>query len=180
MLAPGPADVRFETKHAGTLKVRQNGELLEMDFPTLTAERCSTFPDELGKAVGIQGRPSEILEANKTWIAVLEDGRQIASANPNLALLETLHPHAAAITAPGKNEDFVSRYFAPSYGIPEDFVTGSLHCALAPYWSQRLRKSELHARQLSKRGGELWCEVAAERVRLKGKAILTMQGTLTI
>jgi predicted PhzF superfamily epimerase YddE/YHI9 len=95
-------------------------------------------------------------------------------------LLEKLHPAGVAITAPGDDADFVSRYFAPSYGIPEDPVTGSTHCSLAPYWAQRLGKTNLHARQLSERGGELWCEVKGERVILKGNAGLTLQGELLI
>jgi predicted PhzF superfamily epimerase YddE/YHI9 len=76
--------------------------------------------------------------------------------------------------------DFVSRYFAPSYGIPEDPVTGSAHCALAPYWGGRLGRSKLHARQLSERGGEIWCDVVGNRVLLKGKAVITMEGYLSI
>ena len=151
-----------------------------MDFPSLTPTTCATFPDNLVKAMGLRNAPAEVLQANQTWIAVLEDEADVAAADPKVELLETLHPYAAAITAAGQNEDFVTRYFAPSYGIPEDFVTGSVHCVLAPYWALRLRKKELHARQLSPRGGELWCEVGTERVRLKGKAVLTLQGVLTI
>ena len=74
----------------------------------------------------------------------------------------------------------MSRYFAPSYGIPEDPVTGSAHCVLTPYWAQRLGKTSLHARQLSERGGELWCEMAGQRVIIKGGAVLTLKGTLAI
>jgi len=80
----------------------------------------------------------------------------------------------------GESSDIVSRFFAPAYGIPEDPVTGSAHCALTPYWTKRLGKSQLHARQLSARGGELWCEMVGERVILRGKAVLTMQGTLEV
>jgi predicted PhzF superfamily epimerase YddE/YHI9 len=98
----------------------------------------------------------------------------------DFARLEQLHPFAVAITAPGEKVDFVSRYFAPSYGVPEDPVTGSVHCALAPYWASRLGKTHLHARQVSKRGGELWCEMAGERVVLKGAAVLTLRGTLLL
>jgi predicted PhzF superfamily epimerase YddE/YHI9 len=106
-----------------------------------------------------------------------DDVRRVA---PNFHLLETLHPAGVAITAPGKHADFVSRYFAPSYGIPEDPVTGSTHCSLAPYWAERLGKKSLHAQQVSERGGDLWCELAGDRVILKGKAVLTLQGSLLI
>lgn len=179
-LEPTRNEVRFVTKHNGILTVRLKDDLLEMDFPTLAPRPCITFPDDLLKALGMPDKPSEVLEANQTWIAAFDETAAISTANPDFEKLEILHPYAVAITAPGRNEDFVSRYFAPSYGIPEDIVTGSVHCALAPYWSQRLRKNELHARQLSQRGGELWCEVEGERVHLRGKAILNMQGTLTI
>jgi len=106
-----------------------------------------------------------------------EDVRNI---HPELRLLEKLHPAGVAITSPGENSDFVSRYFAPSYGIPEDPVTGSTHCSLAPYWARRLGKTSLHARQVSERGGELWCDVKGERVILKGNAVLTLTGELLI
>ena len=180
MLAPARNEVGFVTKHGGILNVQLKGELLQMDFPSFAPTTRTTYPGQLVRALDLPYAPKEVLEANQTWIAVLESSAEVAAAAPDFALLETLHPYAAAITAPGGTEDLVSRYFAPSYGIPEDFVTGSLHCALAPYWSQRLRKSAVRARQLSPRGGELWCEAAGDRVFLRGKAILTMQGTLTI
>src|SRR5437879_4555195 len=101
----------------------------------------------------------------------------VLNVRPNFALLRNLHPYVVAVTARGDDVDFVSRYFAPSYGIPEDPVTGSGHCILAPYWAKHLGKSKLHARQLSDRGGELWCEVAGDRVFLRGKAVLTLEGS---
>jgi predicted PhzF superfamily epimerase YddE/YHI9 len=91
-----------------------------------------------------------------------------------------LHPYSVVITAPGKDVDFVSRYFAPSYGVPEDPVTGSAHCILTPYWAGRLGKPALVARQLSERGGELRCEMAGDRVLLRANAVLTMQATLIL
>jgi predicted PhzF superfamily epimerase YddE/YHI9 len=104
----------------------------------------------------------------------------VRAVRPNFELLENFHPFVIAITAHETEVDFVSRYFAPSYGIPEDPVTGSAHCVLAPYWAKRLGKTTLHARQLSERGGELWCEVAGDRVLLKGKAVVTLEGSLLI
>jgi predicted PhzF superfamily epimerase YddE/YHI9 len=99
---------------------------------------------------------------------------------PDLPQLEKLHPAGVCITAPGKESDFVSRYFAPSYGIPEDPVTGSTHCTLAPYWSQRLGKKVLHARQVSQRGGALIVEPRGERVILRGKAAVYLAGELSL
>ncbi|MGA8761710.1 MAG: PhzF family phenazine biosynthesis protein, partial [Candidatus Sulfotelmatobacter sp.] len=107
---------------------------------------------------------------------------EVRNINPDFALIEKLHPAGVAITAPSreKDVDFVSRYFVPSYGIPEDPVTGSIHCSLTPYWAERLGKTHLHARQVSSRGGELRCELAGERVILTGNAVLTLRGSLLL
>jgi len=180
MLQPPREVARFETKQGGILEVRSAEGALQMDFPAFFSRNWSGNPDQLIRAAGVQSTPVEILEANQTWIAVLENNEVVATAHPNFELLKKMHPYAVAITAPGKSEDFVSRYFAPSYGISEDYVTGSLHCALAPYWARHLGRNHLTARQLSSRGGVLTCEMAGDRVRLTGNAILTMQGTLQI
>jgi len=177
---PGRQTVHFETRHEGVLTVRREGELFAMDFPTLFPKQPVTRPEGLVQRLGLKAEPTEVLEVNETYIAVLENEAMVASAIPDFRQLADLHPFVVAITARGQREDFVSRYFAPSYGVSEDYVTGSLHCALTPYWSKRLGKAQLHARQLSSRGGELCCDVAGERVLLKGRALLTMQGTLGI
>lgn len=180
LLQPALQVARFETKLGGILEVRRAEAGLQMDFPALTSKAFSNDPDQVISAAGVRSTPIEIFEANQTWIAVFEQTEIVAAADPNFDLLQKLHPYAVAITAPGRSEDFVSRYFAPSYGITEDYVTGSLHCALTPYWSRRLGKNRLTARQLSSRGGALTCEMAGDRVQLRGNAILTMQGTLQI
>jgi len=180
LLQPSMEVARFETKHGGTLEVRRADQAFEMNFPARPPKASPMGPDQLIQATGIRTTPVEIVEANETWIAVFADASAVAAAVPDFELLAKLHPYAVAITAPGQPEDFVSRYFAPSYGIPEDQVTGSLHCALTPYWSRRLGKERLKARQLSARGGELTCEMAGDRVLLTGNAILTMQGTMQI
>jgi len=179
-LQPELESVRFETRASGILLVRREDDLFLMDFPRLVASRSSKPAEALLGALGTKTLPSAILEGNDSYIAVYENEETIRSIRPDYAQLERLHPFVAAVTAPGTNVDFVSRYFAPSYGVAEDPVTGSVHCALAPYWSERLGKSHLHARQLSERGGELWCEVAGDRVILKGAAVLTMRGSLII
>jgi len=176
----GRDSMQFESHRAGILTVRRTGSFFVLDFPALTPKPCAMRQQGLREALGLEPAPSELLEVNETYIAVLETEGMVASAVPNFSRLEQLHPYVVAITAPGDQEDFVSRYFAPSYGVPEDPVTGSVHCALTPYWSKRLGKAQLSARQLSERGGQLWCELADQRVMLKGRAILTMQGTLTI
>jgi predicted PhzF superfamily epimerase YddE/YHI9 len=95
-----------------------------------------------------------------------------------MLLLAQVDKFAAIVTAPGKDVDFVSRFFAPAKGVPEDSVTGSAHCTLIPYWSKRLGRKKLHAYQASKRGGELWCEDRGDRVTMSGKAARFLEGTI--
>ncbi len=180
LLESGSDTVRFETRHSGALTVRKDGDLLSMDFPALFPKDCGAFPNDLLRALGPGPLPFKVLEVNDTYIAVYEKQSAIQNMLPDFARLEPLHPFAVAVTAPGEKVDFVSRYFKPSYGMPEDPVTGSVHCALTPYWADRLGRSQLHAQQLSERGGELWCEMAGRRVILKGHAVLTMKGELII
>jgi len=197
ILRPGLPNVRFETRFSGALTVHKEGDRFSMDFPATAPDVCANPPEALlsGLGSGSATAPLNILEANRNYIAVYETGNSVRSLRPDFEMLERLHPYGVIVTAPGVSEpgvtasgltapddeiDFVSRYFAPSYGVPEDPVTGSAHCALAPYWAQRLHKTRLHALQASERGGELWCEVAGDRVILKGDAVLTMQGTLHI
>ncbi|HEV2399775.1 MAG TPA: PhzF family phenazine biosynthesis protein [Candidatus Sulfotelmatobacter sp.] len=170
----------FVTRHSGMVAVEKAGEFLRMDFPALAAQPSSQPPERFTKALGLSSAPAEVFEAGERYIAVLNQREMVANASPDFELLKNFYPYVVAITAPGENEDFVSRYFAPGYGTPEDYVTGSLHCALTPYWSKRLGKTQMHARQLSERGGELRCEMSGDRVILKGKAVLVMQGYLTI
>ncbi len=180
-LQPPAETVRFESRFHGTLTVEKSGDSLSMNFPTLFPQPRPEIPRELTRALSRMSlRPSEVWEVNQIYMLVLDDQRAVQNMTPDFEALQQLHPHAVLITAPGEEVDFVSRYFAPGYGISEDPVTGSSHCVLTPYWSRRLGKSKLHARQLSCRGGELWCEMAGDRVCLQGSAVLTMRGTLSI
>ena len=176
VLAHGVERVRFETRFSGPLTVSRDGDLLAMDFPALPPWPCLDPPAAL--VGGLRKAPAELMQIEDNYFAVYEREEDVRSIRPDLRMLEELHPAGVAITAPGKDVDFVSRYFAPSYGIPEDPVTGSTHCSLAPYWGRRRDKASLHARQVSERGGELWCEVKGERVILKGHAVLTLRGEL--
>jgi PhzF family phenazine biosynthesis protein len=180
VLQSGCQTVRFETRFSGPLLVRTDGDLLSMDFPALQPKMCKDLPKSLPLSLSSGTPPSHVLETNQTYIVVYEDEILIQNLKPNFALMESLHPYVVTVTAPGRQVDFVSRYFKPSYGMPEDPVTGSAHCALTPYWAERLGRSTLHARQLSERGGELWCEMKGTRVILKGHAVLTMKGTLEV
>ena len=178
-LEPERDIIRFATR-SGMLTVRRHGDRLSMDFPALPPWPSANPPAELLEGLGPIPTMTSVLQVKDNYFVVYESEDDVRAVSPNFAVLETLHPAGVAITAPGKHADFVSRYFAPSYGIPEDPVTGSTHCSLMPYWAERLGKESLHAQQVSERGGELWCELAGDRVIIKGKAVLTLQGTLMI
>jgi predicted PhzF superfamily epimerase YddE/YHI9 len=178
ILETGRDSVRFETRFSGALTVSRDANLLAMDFPALAPWACATPPAALIKGLG--EAPAAVVQIEDNYFAIYESQEKIMHICPDFRLLEKLHPAGVAITGPGGSSDFVSRYFVPSYGIPEDPVTGSTHCSLAPYWAQRLGKTNLHARQLSERGGELWCEVTQDRVILMGNAVLTLRGELLI
>jgi predicted PhzF superfamily epimerase YddE/YHI9 len=179
LLDPQRESVRFETR-SGTLTVCREGEIFAMDFPALPAWNCAAPPTALRAGLGDASAYREVLQLADNYFVVFDNEDAIRRLRPDFHQLEKLHPAGIAVTAPGNNSDFVSRYFAPSYGIPEDPVTGSTHCSLAPYWAQRLGKKDLYARQVSERGGELWCEVGADRVVIKGKAVLTLAGSMLI
>jgi PhzF family phenazine biosynthesis protein len=180
LLQPGLQTVRFETRFSGALMVSRDGEMYAMDLPAIFGKTCATPPEALIRSLGPGTLPSTVLEGNETYILVYETEHAIQNIRPDFVSLEKLHPFAVMVTAPGIKSDFVLRYFAPSYGVAEDPVTGSAHCALTPYWAHRLGKTHLHARQLSERGGELWCELSGKRVIIKGNAVLTLQGSLQI
>lgn len=114
------------------------------------------------------------------WLCVYAAEDDVRNLQPDHALLMQLRPGRIIVTAPGSDCDFVSRYFAPDAGIAEDPVTGVAHCTLTPYWAQRLKKNTLHARQLSPRGGELWCELVGDRVRIAGQAVLYLKGEISV
>jgi PhzF family phenazine biosynthesis protein len=174
--APELEVVRFFTRFRGDLTVRKHGEFLLMDFPALDAKPCAEVPDLLHALASttVEG----LFEGNQSYVALLPSQAAIQNLRPDFALLEKLHPHVVVVTAAGEDVDFVSRYFAPGYGLPEDQVTGSAHCLLTPFWAKRLGKTKLTARQLSDRAGEMSCELAGDRVILKGKAVHILEGSL--
>ena len=177
-LAHETSIICFKTRFSGELSVMRQGELLAMDFPALVPWQCTSPPPALLEGLG--EAPDTVMQIEDNYFAVYEREEDVKKIRPDFSLLEKLHPAGVAITAPGRDCDFVSRYFVPSYGIPEDPVTGSTHCSLTPYWAQRLGKTQLFARQISERGGEMWCETRGERVILKGHAVLILRGELLI
>ena len=177
-LEPLRNSVKFDTL-SGELGVDRDGEILTLDFPSRQPQLCEA-PTVLLEGLG--QKPEEILKTgtDTNYYAVFNTEEEILALRPNLMLLEQLHPYGVAVTAMGKTSDFVSRCFAPSYGIPEDPVTGSIHCALIPYWSNRLGKAKLFARQVSKRGGELYCELLGDRVAIGGRTVKYLEGDIYI
>lgn len=182
ILAPQQPSIRFKTR-SGVLTVTRDGDLISMDFPSLPPWECPNPPAVLPAglpAINVSRQPAAVFQTKSKYLLIYENENDVKNATPNFEVLKKLHPFGVCITAPGERSDFVSRYFVPSYGIPEDPVTGSTHSSLAPYWSRRLKKDKLHARQLSKRGGDLWCEFKGERVILKGNAVLYLTGSISI
>jgi PhzF family phenazine biosynthesis protein len=172
-LAPAAKSIRFETK-SGALIVTRDGDLLSLDFPARPPSEHELVP-ELLAALGSQ--PEAILTA-RDFVAVYASEDEVRALKPNLEKIAQLDRFGVIVTAPGKQVDFVSRFFAPAQGVPEDPVTGSAHCTLIPYWSKRLGKKKLHAQQVSTRGGELWCEDRGERVTISGKAVRFLEGSI--
>lgn len=168
------SSVVFETA-SGLLSVAKSGELLSMDFPARKPKLTEVAPI-LSLVLGAE--PLEVLKS-RDLLVVFKDESIIKGMNPDFDKLKEIRDtFAIIVTARGEKSDFVSRFFAPNAGIPEDPVTGSAHCTLIPYWSDRLKKNHLHAFQLSKRGGELFCENLGERVRISGHAVLYAKGEL--
>jgi len=178
-LEPGRGEVTFRTR-SGLMPVFRRGDELVLDFPAYPA-----VPADAGTAArvadALRARPVEVVSA-RSLFAVFDDAAAVRALAPDMRALAALGTGVGA-TAPGAGEakpvDFVSRYFAPGFGIDEDPVTGSAHCTLAPYWAARLGKQALRARQVSRRGGELSCALAGDRVHIGGKARLVITGTLT-
>jgi PhzF family phenazine biosynthesis protein len=163
----------FQTK-SGTFTAEKDGRLICLEFPVEEAVPCAP-PEKLVRALGRQ--PEEILHAGNNYLAVYKCEADIRAIEPGMALLEEIDGIGTIVTSRGnENVDYVSRYFAPKIGIPEDAATGSIHCALAPYWSKRLGKSELRAVQLSQRRGELVCEYLGNRIKIAATAVRYAEG----
>lgn len=164
------------TCKSGPLSVSREGGRLWLDFPAIEAvEKGVTV--EIERALNVQA--VDVLSSNELFV-VLESEQAVLDCTPDMVALAKLPWLGAIVTARGNQHDFVSRYFAPAIGINEDPVTGSTHCSLIPYWSKRLGKSSLTACQRSARGGELFCRLEGERVKIGGNATLVASGTLML
>jgi PhzF family phenazine biosynthesis protein len=172
--ADGPV-VEFRAG-VGPLTVRREGELLSMDFPSRPP---TPVPIDVALVRALGATPTEV-HAARDLLAVFRTEAEVGSLRPDIAAVAALDTHAVIVTAPGEACDFVSRFFAPGSGVPEDPVTGSAHCTLIPYWSRRLGKRTLSARQISHRGGELVCEDRGARVGIAGRVTDYLRGTITV
>lgn len=167
-VAPARQSLMFKTK-GGPIRVEKVGPLISMDLPVIKAVPCPTKPEDLVRALGKE--PRQVLKS-RNYLAIYDRPEEIQSIAPDMARLKEIECLGVIVTSQGQDCDFVSRYFAPRIGIPEDPATGSTHCTLAPYWSKRLGKRKLHAVQLSSRRGELWCEHLDDKVRISAQAVL--------
>ncbi len=169
------SEICFESI-SGQLRVTKNKDLLTLNFP---ARKPVPVPENNLLINALGAEPKEILNS-RDYFAVFEKEQDIIDLDPDFKLLAEIDCLGICVTAPGNNSDFVSRFFAPQAGINEDPVTGSAHTSLIPYWSEKLNKKKLHAFQISKRRGELFCEDAGERVNISGKAVKFMEGFIEI
>jgi PhzF family phenazine biosynthesis protein len=175
-LEPGREAVEFASK-SGPLRVTRDGERLVLDFPVWTPVPCAS-PAGLCEALGAE--PNETFRGGSDFLLVFENEAQVRALAPDFGALRRVDARGVIATAPGGDVDFVSRFFAPAAGVNEDPVTGSAHCALTPYWVARLGKNPLRARQISKRVGELECELAGNRVKIAGQAAVYLEGSITV
>lgn len=167
--------IAFDTK-SGELIVKRDGDLLSMDFPSRPPK---PIIPERGTLEAIGGSPKEI-RAARDYFLVYETEEEVLSLAPDMSALAKLNQGTFIVTAKGKKCDFVSRFFAPKLGVPEDPVTGSAHCSLIPYWAEKLGKNTLTARQVSARGGDLRCKLNGDRVEMAGHAVLYLKGTIWV
>lgn len=174
--------IRFNSL-SGELRVSresflENG-LVTLDFPAIAYEAVNEIPDAL--KMGLQEvKDVYVSHEDPNYYVIYEDESEVLTCQPNLDKLKELHPYGVVASSPGARSDCVSRYFLPSFGIPEDPVTGSIHCVLTPFWAARLKKSSIHAVQASERGGELICKLLGDRVMIKGACKLYMKGKINL
>lgn len=167
--------LKFKTQ-SGELEVYKEGNSFSMDFPSRPPEP-SNRDESIIAGLGVE--PTSVFES-RDYMVVYDSEEQVKAIDPDMNLLKKGDWTGIIVTAEGEEVDFVSRFFAPGEGIPEDPVTGSAHCTLVPYWSERLGKKNLKARQVSSRGGELVCQDLGDRVKIKGSAVLFLEGEIRL
>ncbi|MEL7603400.1 MAG: PhzF family phenazine biosynthesis protein [Bacillota bacterium] len=172
---PSAQRVEFHSQ-SGPLFVSRSGDLLTLDFPSRPPMPCEK-PEILERALGVP-----VLETHRSRdvVALVADEYTVQTLSPDFALLKQIDTFAVVVTAKGNTRDFVSRFFTPQEGINEDPVTGSSHSTLIPFWSARLGKTKMIARQLSQRGGQLFVEDCGERVKISGRAVCYLKGEIEV
>jgi PhzF family phenazine biosynthesis protein len=169
----GPA-IEFNSR-SGLLRVLKEGDLLTLDFP---ADQPSKVPAPYGLIAAMGLKPRDVYKGKTDYMLVYSSAEEIENLRPEMERVAEVPARGIIVTAPGRDVDFVSRFFAPQSGIPEDPVTGSAHTTLTPYWAGRLGRNELSAKQLSKRGGWLRCRLVGKRVEISGRAHAYMAGKI--
>lgn len=177
-LTPQAEQVQFQTRFAGALTVSRDGSFFLLDFPARPPLAWNEPTDAILSALG--GPVPESIWKSRDHLFVYQDEDTVRRLSPDFGRLGQLAHHAYIVTAPGKTVDFVSRFFAPKVGVNEDPVTGSAHCTLIPYWAERLGRETLTARQVSRRGGDLHCRLAGDRVIIGGQAVLFLEGSIEV
>ncbi len=160
---------------SGELGVSRQGDLVELDFPARPGEPVR-ITEKICAAMGCA--PTEAYKA-RDLLLVFDNRREVHELKPDFAAVEALDCFGVIATAPASGHDFVSRFFVPKGGINEDPATGSTHCTLAPYWAKRLKKSRVTGHQVSRRGGEMFCELRGKRVGIAGRAVTYLRGTIS-
>jgi len=174
-LTPSTNRLTFATG-SGNMVVTADGDLLTLDFPARPGAPVE-ISDQSVAALG--ARPRELYLA-RDLLAIFDSENEVKNLRPDFARVAALDAFAVIVSAPGETADFVSRFFAPGAGVPEDPVTGSAHCTLIPYWADRLGKSGLSAKQLSARGGDLACRLVGDRVLISGQAVEYLRGEINV
>ena len=170
-------EILFTTQQVGTLKAICKNGMYTLDFPARMPQPCD-LPPTLYKSLGITSA-IEVLKS-RDYFVVLPNEEAVVAINPDMTLVKELDAVGVTVTAKGNSADVVSRFFAPKAGIPEDPVTGSAHCNVVPYWCEKLGKNKLFAKQLSSRGGDLWCELSNGRVLMSGHCAEFMKGEIVL
>lgn len=176
-LKPHVQQIHFTTQKAGVLKTTAKDGVFTLDFP-VRMPTATEIPENLLKCLGVTAAV-EVLRA-RDYFVVLPNEEAVKNVEPDYNLMKTLDTIGVIVTAKGQSADVVSRCFYPGAGIAEDPVTGSAHCAIIPYWSGKLGKTKLFAKQLSPRGGSLHCELAGDRVLMSGSCVLFLKGEIFI
>jgi PhzF family phenazine biosynthesis protein len=176
-LEPHVQEISFTTQQAGILKCGAKEGIYTLDFPARMPVACDV-PEKLLPSLNVSNAV-EILRS-RDYFVVLPNEEAVRNCEPDFTLMKELDTIGVIVTAKGREADIVSRCFYPGAGIPEDPVTGSAHCNIVAYWTDKLNKNKLDCRQLSARGGHLQCELSGDRVLMSGTCVLYLEGSINI